>query len=80
MLFYEFLLYSKVTQSFTHTHTILFLTSSTIMFHHKCLDTVPCAAEQDLMAYPLQMQQSAPINPRLPDQHFNFYITSFLPF
>ena len=27
-----------------------------IMFHHKRLDIVPCAIQQDLMAYSLQMQ------------------------
>jgi len=26
------------------------------MAHHKQLDTLPCAIEQDLIAYPLQMQ------------------------
>jgi len=53
-LFCQFLLYSKVTQSLyicvyiyihTHTHTynmyIVFLTLSSIMFHHKWLDGVP---------------------------------------
>ena len=35
---------------------ILFLTLSSIMFHHKWLDIVPCAVQQDLIAYPLQMQ------------------------
>ena len=45
------------THTHTHTHThILFLTLSAIMFHHKWLDIVPCAKEQDLIAYPLQTQ------------------------
>ena len=35
---------------------ILFLTLSSIMFHHKWLDIVPCAIQQDLIAYLLQMQ------------------------
>ena len=40
------------------------------MFHHKGLDTVPCAVEQDLILYPLQKQklvtpnsQSMPLPP-----------------
>ena len=72
----NFLLYSKMTQSlslslsYTHTYVciymyILFLTSSSIMFHHMCLDIVPGAIQQDLTAYPLQMQQFTSINPRL---------------
>ena len=41
----------------SHTYTyILFLTLSSIMFHHKWLDIVPCGIQQDLIAYPLQMQ------------------------
>ena len=42
--------YTGKWPSFSHTHThthiythILFLTSSSIMFHHKWLDIVPCA-------------------------------------
>ena len=50
-MFYQFLLYSKVTQLY-----ILFVTLSSIMFHHKWLGIVPCAIQQDLIAYPLQMQ------------------------
>ena len=34
--------------SYTYTY-ILFLTLSFIMFHHKWLDIVPCALQQDLM-------------------------------
>ena len=69
------LLYSKVTQSLslththTHTHThihILFFTLSSIMFRNKWLDVVPCATQQDLISYPLQMQQFASVNPKLP--------------
>ena len=33
------------------------------MLHHKWLDRVPCAVQQDLIAYPLQMRQFASINP-----------------
>ena len=64
-VFCQFLWYSKETQLYIHIY-IIFLTLSSIMFHHKWLDIVPCAIEQDLIAYPLQMQESASINPRLP--------------
>ena len=47
----NFLLYSKVTQSHIHEY-ILF--SHIIMFHHKWLDIVPSATQQDLIAYPFQ--------------------------
>ena len=50
-MFCEFLLYRKVTQSFTHTH-ILFLVLSSIMFYHKWLIIVPFAIQQGLIAYP----------------------------
>ena len=64
-MFFKFLLYSKVTQSCICTY-ILSLTLSSIMFHHKWLDKVPCAIQQDLIAYPLQMQQLTSTNPTLP--------------
>ena len=51
--------------SYTYTY-ILFLTLSFIMFHHKWLDIVPCALQQDLTAYPLQVQEFASANPQLP--------------
>ena len=35
---------------------ILFLTLSFIVFHHRWLDIVPCAIQQDLIAYLLQRQ------------------------
>ena len=35
---------------------ILFLTLSSIKFHHKWLETFPCAIQKDLIVYPLQMQ------------------------
>ena len=35
---------------------ILFLTLSSTMFHHKWLHIVPCTIQQNLIAYPLQMQ------------------------
>ena len=58
--------------SHTHTHTnthtctyiyniyiyiyILFLTLPSVMLHHKWLAIVPSAIQQDLIAYPFQMQ------------------------
>ena len=51
----NFLLYSKVTQSHIHIH-ILFLTLSSIMLHHRWLDIVPGAIQQDFIANPFQMQ------------------------
>ena len=45
----HFVLYSKVTQLHIHVH-ILF--SHIIMLHHKWLDIVPRATQQDLVAYP----------------------------
>ena len=50
----------------SHTYIILFLTLSSIMLHHKWLYVVPCALQQDSIAYPLQSQQSASVNPRFP--------------
>jgi len=58
-----FLLYSMVTQLHIHVR-ILFL--HIIMLHHKWLDVVPSATQQDLIANPFQRQQSASINPKLP--------------
>ena len=41
----------------SHTYVyILFLTLSSIMFHCKWLDRVPCAIQQDLIVYPFQRQ------------------------
>ena len=54
----NFLLHSKVTQSHIHVY-ILF--SHIIMLHHKRLDIVPSAVQQDLIAYPFQRQQFASI-------------------
>ena len=36
------------------------------MFHHKWLYIVPGVTQQDLSAYPLQMQEFASTNPKLP--------------
>ena len=51
------------THIYTHSfsHIISF-----IMLHHKWLDIVPSAIQQDLIAYPLQMQEFASINPGFP--------------
>ena len=50
-----------------YTYIFLFLTLSSVMLHpHKWLDIVPCAIQQNLIAYPLQMQQIESVNPRLP--------------
>ena len=57
---------STVQRSDSVTIDILFLTLSSIVFHHKGLDRVPCATQQDLTAYPLQMQEFASANPKLP--------------
>ena len=61
----NFLLYSKMTQSHTHIYIHSFLTLSSITLHHRWLDIVP-SATQHLIAYLLQMQEFASINPRLP--------------
>ena len=45
---------------------ILFLTLSSIMFHLKWSDVVPCAIQQDLIAYPLQMQYFSSTKPQIP--------------
>ena len=60
----NFLLYGKETQS--HTHTFFFFTLSSVKLHHKWLDIVPSAIQQDLIAYPFQRQWSASINPHFP--------------
>ena len=52
-MFCQFLLYSKVTQSYVYIYVytyILFLTLSSIMFHHKWLDIVLCAIQQCYIA------------------------------
>ena len=49
---------------YTYTYTLFLILSST-MFHHKWLEIVPCATQQDLIAYPLQIQEFASINPKL---------------
>ena len=49
----NFLLYSKVNQSHVYVY-ILF--SHIIMLHHKWLDIILSATQQDLIAYPFQRQ------------------------
>ena len=53
-MFCQFLLYSEVTQLYIYMHS--FSTLSSIMFHYRRLDIVPCAIQQTLIAYSLQMQ------------------------
>ena len=59
----DVLLCSKVTQ--LHIHVCIPF-SHIRMLHHKRLDIVPRATQQDLMAYPFQRQESASINPKFP--------------
>ena len=50
MVLCQFLLCSKVTRSNTHTRSLLFMSSS-ITVYPKRLDIVPCAIQQDRIAY-----------------------------
>ena len=59
--FFFFLLYGMVTQLHMHVY-ILF--SPIITLHHKWLDIVLSATQQDLTANPFQKQQFASINPK----------------
>ena len=59
-MFCQFLLYRKVAESYIYIH-FFFLTLSSIVFRHKWLDMAPCAIEQDLIAYLLQMHPLTPI-------------------
>ena len=66
-LIYNVLSISAVQQSdpIIHLYT-LFSTLSSITFHYKGLDRVSYAVQQDLIAYPLQMQQftsKLPVHP-----------------
>ena len=76
-VFCQFLLYGKVTQLYicvciyvymyinTHLYVyILLLTVFSIVSHQKWLDIVPCAMQQDLIAYQFQTQFSS-TNPKL---------------
>ena len=49
----NFLLYNKVTQLHVHVYIIF---SHIIMLHHKWLDIVSSAIQQDLIANPFQRQ------------------------
>ena len=57
---------STVQQSDPVIYIFFFLTLSSIMFYPKKLDIVPCAIQQDLIAYPLQRQKFASCKPKLP--------------
>ena len=55
-VFCQFPLYNKVIHTYIHIYThILFLTLSSIVFHHKWLDMVPYAIGQDFTASLLQL-------------------------
>jgi len=58
-----FLLYSMVTQLLIQCIRSF---SPIIMLHHKWLDRVPSATQQDLIANLFQRQESASINPKFP--------------
>ena len=52
---------------YTHIHLCLYSFYHIIFYHVSSQVTkVPCAIQQDLIAYPLQMQQFASTNPKLP--------------
>ena len=70
----SFLLYSMVTQLHIHVY-ILF--SHIIMLHHKWLNIVPSATQQDLIASPFQKQEFVSINPKLPTQPTSFPLILF---
>ena len=57
----QFLLYSSDPVSHPHTPSLSYTLSSITVFP-KRLDTVPCAAQQDLSAYPLWMWSFASAN------------------
>ena len=61
-MFCQFMLYSKVTESYKYIYSF----SHIIMFHHKWLDIAPCAIQQNLIAYPLQIQSFESTKPKLP--------------
>ena len=49
----------KIEGSILFTFFLIFFKDFTVLscvFHHKWLDIVPCAIQQDIIAYPLQMQ------------------------
>ena len=46
-----------------------FLTLSSILFQNKRLDIDPSAIQEDLHAYPLQVQEFASIIPQIPVPH-----------
>ena len=62
-MFCQFLLYSKVTQSYIHIHFF-----SLIILHHvpSQVIIVPCAIQQDLIAHAPQMQEFVSTKLRLP--------------
>ena len=81
----QFLPYSKVNQLYIYIHP-LFYGSPSHLGHHRILNRVPCAIQQDLVVYPSYMYQFASDNPKLPVLpsptplicFLNFYFNIFL--
>ena len=48
----QFLLYSKVTQSYIYIYNVTFLLFFSITVYPKRLDIVSCVVQKDLIAYP----------------------------
>ena len=63
-MFCHFLLYSKVRQLYMYIYIFFF----SHFLHNVASEVIiiPCAIQQDLIAYPLQMLQFASTNPKLP--------------
>ena len=59
----SFLLYSQVIHC---TYINIFFHIFSIMIYRRILDIVPCAIQQDLVAYPSCMCEFASGNPKLP--------------
>ena len=64
-----------MTQLHIHAYIVF---SLIIMLHHKWLDIVPNAEQQDLIAYPTQKQEFASINPKLPVHQLHIFYASGL--
>ena len=64
-LYCQFLMYSKVSQSYLYVHSF-----SHIILHHVTSQVIryifPCAIQQYLIAHPFQMQEFSSTNPILP--------------
>ena len=53
------LCYTAKQTSYAYIYNHLFFILSSMIFNHEWLATAPCAIQQDLTAYPLQMQEFA---------------------